>query len=57
MKNHTEDRLEDTIVDHLYEGKRFVYVDYRKGEAKGRYDKSRALDPALVLEFIQKTQE
>ena len=33
------------------------FVDYRDGEAKGRYDKAQALDPALVLDFIQKMQE
>ena len=44
-----EDRLEDAIVDHLCESSGFTYVDYRDGEAKGRYDKTRALDPALVL--------
>ncbi|MEZ4786163.1 MAG: type I restriction endonuclease [Candidatus Kapaibacterium sp.] len=57
MKKHVEARLEDAIVNHLCEGGGFVSVDYSKGEAKGRYDKSRALDPALVLDFIQKTQE
>lgn len=56
MKKHTEARLEDAIVDHLCESGGFVYVDYRDGVAKGRYDKVRALDPFLVLEFIQKTQ-
>ena len=57
MKKHTEARLEDAIIDHLCESGGFVFVDYRDGEAKGRYDKARALDPALVLDFIQKTQE
>jgi type I restriction enzyme R subunit len=57
MKKHTEARLEDAIVDHLTESGGYVYVDYRQGEAKGRYNKERALDPALVLDFIQKTQE
>lgn len=57
MKNHLEARLEDAIIDHLCASGGFVFVDYRDGEAKGRYDKARALDPALVLDFIQKTQE
>ena len=57
MKEYTEARLEDAIVEHLSELGGYVYVDYRDGEAKGRYDKARALDPALVLAFIQKTQE
>ncbi|MEM7600139.1 MAG: hypothetical protein AAF357_01840, partial [Verrucomicrobiota bacterium] len=57
MKKHTEARLEDAIVDHLSENGGYVTIDYRDGEAKGRYDKERALDPAPVLEFIQKTQE
>lgn len=57
MKKHTEARLEDAIIDHLCESGGFVFVDYRDGEAKGRYDKARALDPVLVLDFIQKTQE
>ena len=54
---HTEARLEDAIIDHLCASGGFVFVDYREGEAKGRYDKARALDPVLVLAFIQKTQE
>lgn len=57
MKKHTEARLEDAIIDDLCESGGYVFVDYRDGEAKGRYDKTRALDPVLVLEFIQKTQE
>lgn len=57
MKKHTEVRLEDAIIDHLTTQGGFVFVDYRKGEAKDRYDKVRALDPALVLRFIQATQE
>ena len=32
-------------------------MDYREGEAKDRYDKTRALVPVLVLGFIQATQE
>jgi type I restriction enzyme R subunit len=57
MKKHTEARLEDAIVDHLTTQGGYVFVDYRDGEAKDRYDKARALDPALVLGFIQATQE
>jgi len=57
MKKHTEARLEDAIVDHLSAQGGYVFVDYNKGEAAGRYDKVRALDPALVLGFIQVTQE
>ena len=57
MKKHTEARLEDAIIDHLCESGGFSFVDYRDGEAKGRYDKAQALDPVLVLDFIQKTQE
>lgn len=57
MKKHTEARLEDAIVDYLSASSGYVYVDYREGEAKGRYDKERALDPVLVLNVIQKTQE
>lgn len=53
MKKHTEARLEDAIIDHLLKHSGFVFVDYREGEAKGRYDKVRALDPALVLAFIK----
>lgn len=56
MKKHAEARLEDAIIDHLCDSGGFVFVDYREGEAKGRYDKARALDPILVLDFIQKTQ-
>ena len=57
MKKHTEARLEDAIVDCLSEQGGFVSVNYRDGEAKGRYDKARALDPDLVLDFIKKTQQ
>ena len=56
MKKHTEARLEDAIIDHLTTQGGYVFVDYREGEAKDRYDKARALDPALVLGFIQATQ-
>ena len=57
MNKHTEARLEDAIIDHLTTQGGYVFVDYREGEAKDRYDKARALDPALVLGFIQATQE
>lgn len=57
MKKHTEARLEDAIIDHLTTQGGYVFVDYRDGEAKDRYDKTRALDPALVLGFIKETQE
>lgn len=33
-----------------------MLVDYHAGEAKDRYDKGRALDPALALGFVEKTQ-
>jgi type I restriction enzyme, R subunit len=57
MKKHTEARLEDAIVDSLTKQGGYVFVDYSKGAAAaGRYDKTRALDPALVLGFIQATQ-
>jgi type I restriction enzyme, R subunit len=57
MKKHTEARLEDAIIHHLTTQGRYVFVDYREGEAKDRYDKARALDPSLVLGFIQATQD
>lgn len=57
MKKHAEARLEDAIIDHLTTQGGFVSVEYREGVAKDRYDKARALDPALVLGFIQSTQE
>lgn len=57
MKKHTEARLEYAIIDHLTTQGGYVFVDYREGAAKDRYDKLRALDPALVLGFIQTTQE
>ena len=56
MKNHTEARLEDAIVHHLTTYGGYVLVDYSQGVAAGRFDKARALDPALVLGFIQATQ-
>ena len=56
MNKHTEARLEDAIVDHLTSQGGYVFVDYRSGPAKDRFDKARALDPALVLGFIQTTQ-
>lgn len=57
MKKHTEARLEDAIVDHLVSQGGYKFVDYRDGEAKGRYDAEKALDPSLVLDFIRQTQE
>ena len=56
MKKHTEARLEDAIVDSLTREGGFALVDYRSGPTVGRYDKAMALDPALVLAFIQATQ-
>ncbi|MFZ3139887.1 type I restriction endonuclease subunit R [Polaromonas sp.] len=56
MKKHTEARLEDAIVAHLTTQGGYVLVDYSKGAAAGRYDRALALDPALVLGFIQTTQ-
>ena len=53
MKKHTEARLEDAIVDSLVTQGGYVLVDYVHGPAAGRYDKSRALDPALVLGLIK----
>jgi len=38
MKKHTEARLEDAIVDHLTTQGGYVFVDYRSGPAKDRYD-------------------
>jgi type I restriction enzyme, R subunit len=56
MKKHTEVRLEEAIVAELSGRGGFVRVDYNQGEAAGRYDPTRALDPTLLLAFIQKTQ-
>lgn len=56
MKNHTEARLEDAIVHHLTTQGGYALLDYSQGAAAGRFDKARALDPALVLGFIQATQ-
>jgi type I restriction enzyme, R subunit len=56
MKKHTEARLEDAIIDHLTTQAGYVFVDYREGAASDRYDKARALDPALVVDFIEATQ-
>src|SRR5688572_17845876 len=57
MKKHTEARLEDAIVAELTTRGGFVQVDYNKGETAGRFDCARALDPELLLGFIQNTQE
>ncbi|MDF9826368.1 type I restriction enzyme R subunit [Ereboglobus sp. PH5-10] len=56
MKKHIEARLEDAIVDDLVTHSGYQFIDYRNGEAKDRYDKTRALDPVLVLDFIRDTQ-
>src|SRR5258705_10563039 len=56
MKKHIEARLEDAIIDHLTTQGGYVFVDYREGPAKDRYDPVRAVDPALALGFIQSTQ-
>lgn len=56
MKKHTEARLEDAIVDQLCSVGGYSFVDYREGPARNRYDRLRALDPVLVLEFITVTQ-
>ncbi|MFV5212234.1 type I restriction endonuclease subunit R [Azonexus caeni] len=56
MKKHTEARLEDAIVDQLCSVGGYSFVDYREGPARDRYDRLRALDPVLVLEFITVTQ-
>jgi len=34
MKQHTEARLEDAIIDHLTAQGSYVFVDYREGPAK-----------------------
>src|ERR1044072_5988327 len=57
MKKHTEVKLEDAIVANLINGGGWIFLDYNKGAVAGRYDKARALDPALVLDFIQTTQD
>ena len=56
MKKHTEARLEDAIVAELVARGGFMQVDYNQGEAAGRFDCARALDPVGLLGFIQKTQ-
>ena len=56
MKKHTEARLEDAIVDELTIAGGWTFVDYNQGAAAGRYDRALALDPALVLGFIEATQ-
>jgi type I restriction enzyme, R subunit len=56
MKKHTEARLEDAIVDSLTAQGGYTLMDYCEGAAVGRYDRARAMDPALVLGFIQATQ-
>jgi type I restriction enzyme, R subunit len=57
MRQHTEARLEDAIVHALCEGGGgYRLIDYRQGEATGRFDKARALDATELLAFIQQTQ-
>jgi type I restriction enzyme R subunit len=56
MRKYIEARLEDAIIEHLTMQGGYVFVDYREGVAKDRYDKAQALDPVLVLGFIQTTQ-
>jgi type I restriction enzyme R subunit len=56
MKKHTEARLEDAIVDELVMQGGYAFVDYNAGAAEGAYDVGKALDPELVLSFIEKTQ-
>lgn len=56
MPQHTEARLEDAIVHTLCEGGGYHFVDYRQGEAAGRFDRARALDATELLGFIQQTQ-
>lgn len=56
MKKHTEARLEDAIVDQLCSVGGYSFIDYREGPTKDRYDRVRALDPVLVLNFIAATQ-
>ena len=50
MKKHTEDRLEDAIEYQFIENDR-----YQKGLSDD-YDPERALEPARVIAFIEKTQ-
>ena len=57
MKKHTEIRLEEAIVETLIKTGGWIFIDYNKGPAIARYDKTRALDPTLVLQFIQRTQD
>lgn len=57
MRQHIEARLEDAIVHALCEGGGgYRLIDYRQGEAAGRFDKARALDAIELLAFIQQTQ-
>ncbi|KHE91797.1 MAG: DEAD/DEAH box helicase, partial [Candidatus Scalindua brodae] len=50
MKKHTEDRLEDAIE---YQ---FIEKDCYKEGVSGGFDTERALEPARVIAFIEKTQ-
>ncbi|WP_349741173.1 type I restriction endonuclease subunit R [Roseateles cavernae] len=56
MKKHTEARLEDAIVHELCDQGGYRFVDYREGEARGRFDRALALDPVAVLGFIEASQ-
>lgn len=56
MKKHTEARLEDAIVDEIVMQGGYAFVDYNAGAAEGAYDTAKALDPELVISFIEKTQ-
>ena len=51
MKKHTEDRLEDAIE---YQ---FIEKDCYKEGVSGGFDTERALEPARIIAFIEKTQE
>lgn len=56
MKNHTEARLEDAIEHHLVSAGGYSAVNYNTAAYKNQYDKARALDPVLLLDFIRTTQ-
>ena len=57
MPQYIEARMEDAIVHALCEGGGgYRFVDFRQGEAAGRFDKARALDSTELLGFIQQTQ-
>jgi type I restriction enzyme, R subunit len=56
MKKHSEARLEEAIVEEMVVRGGYAFVDYNAGAAKDAYDVAKALDPDLVLSFIEKTQ-